>query len=167
MKRRGYFFSLDAFIASSLVVIGILIITLFYTYRPYDVQSTLLSQDLVDTMSSVRVIQLSDNYTRQLIRDGNITNPYNSIFQQIGEFCYEGKNETAKEFAENVVIGIMPESYNVQITVREGDFLMLIASRKEADDASRVLVSSKAILMGKTIDGRNWGPYEGEVRIWH
>ncbi len=167
MHKKAYFFTLDAFIATSVIVIGIVLINLAYANKPYEMQTAFLSQDVIDTASSIKVYEVSDNeYVNNLIGNGNITNPTNTVLEQVGEFCYRNMNDTATNFTKEVFLKIIPSEYNFQLLIKDGNNLLFNYTNGRNMETSRVLISSKNIIFGQIDDSTMWGPYISEVRTW-
>jgi len=170
MKKKAYFFTLDAFIATGVIAVGIVLILFTTTNKPYEMQTAFLSQDLIDTISSIKVYQISDNnYIYELIEEGSITNPENTILDQIGEFSYRGMNDTASNFTKTILPGIIPNEYNFQLLIKEGDIIKFnyikLKSIGTLRNTSKAVASSKNIIFGLS-DSTMWGPYIAEVRTW-
>jgi len=82
-NKRGYFFSLDAFLAL-LVILGVVIFI-----RPQSIQTTQemnLQEDLLSVLSSLKIGEIDNSYVKSLISDGSITELNQSVLEQIGEF---------------------------------------------------------------------------------
>jgi hypothetical protein len=168
MKKRGYFFTLDSFIATSIVVVGIALVLFSRANKPYEMQTAFISQDVIETTYSVRISEISGNsYVDNLINNSNITNTQNTVLQQIGEFCYRGMNETAINFTKRVFIKTVPEAYNFQLLIinKTNDVLLNYSSEKNPGD-SELLISYKNIIFGQFNESEMWGPYLAEVRTW-
>ncbi len=170
-QKKAYFFTLDAFIATSVIVIGIVLINLAHTNQPYEMQTTFLSQDIIDSASSIRIYELSDNeYVNNLIEEGNITNIQNTVLEQLGEFCSRDMNDmnyTAINFTEKVFLKTMPQEYNFQLLIiKDGSNILFNYTKGRNMEKSRVLISSKNIIFGQINDATMWGPYMSEVRTW-
>ncbi|MFH1439824.1 MAG: hypothetical protein ABIG89_04615, partial [Candidatus Woesearchaeota archaeon] len=162
MHKKAYFFTLDAFIATSIIVIGISLILFARTNKPYEMQTAFLSQDVIDTASSIKIYELSDNeYVNNLTADGNITNTQNTVLEQVGEFCYRGMNSTAGNFTEKVFLRIIPPEYNFQLLIKDGSDILFNYTKGKGMETSRVLISSKNIIFGQ-INSTMWGPYTSE-----
>ncbi|MDD5086346.1 MAG: hypothetical protein PHV16_01210 [Candidatus Nanoarchaeia archaeon] len=169
MKKRGYFFTLDSFIATSIIVIGIALVLFARSNKPYEMQTAILSHDIIGTTYSVRIYELSDNpYLNELVENGNITRFENTVLQQIGEFCYRGMNETAINFTEKVFIKVVPKTYNFQILIinTTNHALFNYTSDKRISEESELLISYKNLIFGQLGNSTMWGPYLAEVRTW-
>ena len=167
MHKKAYFFTMDAFIATSIIVIGISLILFSRANKPYEMQTAFLSQDVIDTASSIKVYEISDNeYVNSLIINGNITNTQNTVLEQLGEFCYRGMNDTATNFTEKVFLKTIPSEYNFQLLIKNGSNILFNYTNGRNMETSRVLISSKNIIFGQINDSTMWGPYMSEVRTW-
>jgi len=90
-NKRGYFFSLDAFIAL-LIILGVV---LFIKPQSNQInQEVSLQNDFLTVLSSVKIGEINNSYATQLILDGKITNLNNSVLEQIGEFYADSQNES-------------------------------------------------------------------------
>ena len=158
---------MDAFIATSIIVIGISLILFSRANKPYEMQTAFLSQDVIDTASSIKVYEISDNeYVNSLIINGNITNTQNTVLEQLGEFCYRGMNNTAGNFTEKVFLKTIPSEYNFQLLIKNESDVLFNYTNGRNMETSRVLISSKNIIFGQINDSTMWGPYMSEVRTW-
>jgi hypothetical protein len=166
MYKKAYFFTLDAFIATSVIVIGISLILFARTNKPYEVQAAFLSQDVIDTASSIKVYEISDNeYINNLITNEDITNTRNTVLEQVGEFCFKDMNSTANNFTKEVFLETIPSEYNFQLLIKDGNETLFNYTKGTNMKTSRVLMSSKNIIFGQ-INNTMWGPYTSEVRTW-
>lgn len=167
MHKKAYFFTLDAFIATSIIVIGISLILFARANKPYEMQTAFLSQDVIDTASSIKVYEISDNeYVNNLIANGNITNTQNTVLEQVGEFCHRGMDNTAGNFTKEVFLETIPSEYNFQLLIKDGNNILFNYTKGRNMETSRVLISSKNIIFGQINDSTMWGPYMSEVRTW-
>ncbi len=110
IKKAGVFFSIDALIALSIVLILLLAI---YPVIKTEKKSTKLTYDLVSSLSALKVGDFDNPYARSLIEQKIINNTNNSILEQIGEF-YVTNLTLAKEFTE-VILGNLTLSQNIGI----------------------------------------------------
>ncbi len=109
-NKRGYFFSLDAFIAL-LVIIGVVIFI-----KPPLVQtnySDTLHQDLLSSLSSLKIGELDNFYAYQWIADGSINNLNQSVLEQIGEFY--ALNETRATLLAQSILDDLNLNSNIGI----------------------------------------------------
>ena len=140
--KKAIFFTIDALLASGIVIIAILLVANFYSSEQRSVNVNYASQDLVRVFSTMTVGEVTNNYVKSLITLGEITNTNNTILEQIGDFWAEEKIELAKNFTKNLTEDIFPSQYGFSILVNGEE----IHSRSLP--VKRVLVSSRKIITG-------------------
>ena len=160
--KRGYFFTLDAFIAIGVISLGLLLVLFTQSFKPYETQAVFLSQDFIDTLTSTKVSEVNNPYVFDLVGQGNITNPDNTILEQAGEFYITGRKGAASEFIGQVAADIVPVQYGLELLINQET----IFNRSVLTDDVGLVVSSKKILFGIVNVSDMWGPLGTEVRIW-
>lgn len=89
LTKKGYFFILDAFIAATIIAVSLVAIMnsdVAVEQRTKDyTQSDAIVQFLLDT----KMEDLDNQYVKDLIANGNITNPRNTVMEQIDAFYYK------------------------------------------------------------------------------
>ena len=83
MKKRGYFFSLDALIALIVIIGVILVIHPIVKQKAVEMN---LQEDTIKVLSSIKIGEIDNSYVRQLISERKITNLNQTVLEQIGEF---------------------------------------------------------------------------------
>ena len=173
LKKRGYFFMLDAMLALIVLVIGVFLVTSSYVNVPQPAQISLLSDDLLNFLSNTKIKELNNPYAGiggTLWSQGNITDPDNSLLQQIGEFYASDKPDIAEKFIQNVSAGIVPQQFRYEVWI-DGMLLypkMPSAEHMQSKNSTRLLLTSKKLTFGildKATSGI-WGPYKAEVFVW-
>ena len=172
-KKRGFFFIVDAVLAVSVLVVGIVLISTSYVKSPQQDQVALLSDDLINFLSSKKIKDLNNPYAGiggELWNDGNITNGDNTLLQQIGEFYSTSQLNLSEKFIQNVSVGVIPTQFRYEVWMNS--FILYPKTPSSEHMASRdntkLLLTSKKITFG--IKDRStddiWGPYKAEVFIW-
>ena len=172
-KKRGYFFTLDAVLGLTVLVIGVFLITSYYINVQQPVQVGLLADDLMGFLSNTKIKDLNNAYAGiggQLWTQGTITDADNSLLQQIGEFYKTSNLDIAEKFVQNVSKDVVPPQYLYEVWV-EG---MLIypkspsQSHMNSKSGTRLLLTSKKITFGilNRTTSDIWGPYKAEVFVW-
>ena len=173
LKKRGYFFILDAVLGLSVLIIGVFLITSSYVDVPQPAQIALLSDDLLNFLSNTKVNELNNPYAGiggELWTQGIITDADNSLLQQIGEFYAANKLDVAERFIQNVSEGVTPPEFLYEVWI-DGIILYPItpsAEHTKLKESSELLLTSKVItfgIMNKTTSNL-WGPYKVEVFVW-
>lgn len=173
IKKRGYFFMLDAVIGLFILIIGVFLITSSYINVHQPIQVELLSDDLLDFLSNTKIKDLNNPYAGiggELWNQGFITDADNSLLQQIGEFYATNKLDTAEKFIQNASKGIVPEQFKYEVWI-DGSILYPKTPAPEhikSKNSTSLLLTSKKLTFGiinKTTGGI-WGPYKAEVFVW-
>ncbi|MBI4452528.1 hypothetical protein HY637_03800 [Candidatus Woesearchaeota archaeon] len=142
MKKRGIFFTIDALLASGIIILSIILISNFYVYEQQKVNVNYAAQDMVRVFSSLTVGEVNNEYVKNLTLSGIISNTNNTLIEQIGEFWAEDNTELAKNFTKNLTESIIPDNYGFSVLVN-GEEIYL---RNLPVD--RALVSSRRIISG-------------------
>ena len=105
--KKGFFFTIDSIIGSGIITLGILLLYTFYIVEPSYTSLDYTSHDLINSLSTLRVGEVNNAYIDELNSTGEITNPENTILEQIGEFWALDKIDKAgnltKEFTDDFV----------------------------------------------------------------
>lgn len=172
-KKRGYFFVLDAILGLFIIVIGVFLITSSYVNVPKQTQVELLSDDLLNFLSETKIKELNNPYAGiggELWNKGLITEPDNSLLQQIGEFYEKNKLEIADRFIQSVSAGIVPPQFRYEVWI---DGVILYPKTQTAEhvkskSSTKLLLTSKKLTFGiiNKATSDMWGPYKAEVFLW-
>lgn len=173
MDKRGFFFTLDAVMALMIVGIGLFLVLSAYFFVPSVSRTEVISQDALTFLSTTTIENLNDPYAGiggTLWDEGRITQPENTLLQQIGEFKARGDEATASLFITALLENIVPENYGLQVEVDGGSIYPLQAEQAEASQAGTdVLISKETIVYGisNTTTYDLWGPSVVRVKVWH
>ena len=173
LKKRGYFFILDAILGTLVIVIGVLLMTSSYVNVPAPTQVGLLSDDLMNFLSSTKIKDINNPYAGiggELWNQGAITDSENTLLQQIGEFYATQKLDVADKFVQNISGGVVPQQFRYEVWM---DGITLYPKAKTPEhiksrNSTELLLTSKKLTFGvlnKTTSNM-WGPYKAEVFIW-
>ena len=173
LKKRGYFFVLDAVLGLFVLVIGVVLITSSYVDVPQPTQVGLLSDDLLNFLSNKKIKDLNNPYGGiggELWSKGIITDADNSLLQQIGEFYATNKLDIAEKFIQNVSTGIIPIQFRYEVWMDNVILYPKIPSLEHisSKNSTEILITSKKLTFGiinKTASNI-WGPYKAEVFVW-
>ena len=173
IKKRGYFFVLDAVLGLFVIAIGIFLISTSYVNVPQLTQVGLLSDDLLNFLSNTKISNLNNPYAGiggQLWKQGMITDADNSLLQQIGEFYAKNNLDIAEKFIANVSKDVVPAQFEYEVWM---DGIVLYpraptAEHIESKNSTKLLLTSKKITFGIINKATSdlWGPYKAEVFVW-
>ena len=174
MEKKGYFFILDAFLALTILIVGIFVITSSFITGQKTAQVDFLSVDLLDFMESKKIKDFNDPYAGiggDLWKQGLITDGESTLLQQIGQFYATGRYDIAESFITNVSSSIIPNQFNYEFWI---DGAMIYPQNPTDEhfisrDNTQVLLKSQGITFGE-INKSNlntFGPYNVEVFLWN
>ncbi len=161
MGRRAYFFTLDAFIAMGIVVVGLFLILTSYAYRPITSQGTVSSGDIILNLAATEVTEINSDYVYLLIRNGTITNRKNSLLQQAAEFYVNRQESMGSKFLNATTYNLVPMQYGYNISINR----TTMHHRGEMLPSSTVVVATRTVVFG-VFNDTMWGPIPAEVRVW-
>jgi len=137
-SKKGYFFSIDALIAL-LIILAVLMVV-----KPISKQTQLemhLQEDTIKVLSSIKIGELDNSYAQQLILNGLIKNPNNSVIEQISEFHAKEMPE-AKLLADSIFSQLSPKE---NIGIWMDDQLISSSNSTPYENSERIWVSRQII----------------------
>ena len=172
-NKRGYFFLIDSILALGVLTIGTFLIFTFYMQTPSKEETTILSDNLMDFFASNRIKDVNNEYAGlggELWNLGLITNPENTLLQQVAEFYADDKQDIAEQFIAELTKNSLPLQYEFEFRMDSKLLYPQIPSQEHTDSKSstKVLIPSKKIVYGisNKETGDMFGPYNAEVLVW-
>ena len=189
--KGTYFFVLDVFIAASILVLTIIVILSSRVNIPETSQNYFLAEDFLNFLTQTRIRDLTLYYRNTLIADGNITDVSLFIHQQIAQWYWnmtnakdpdaanpenpadpcgiEGEKAScrhgyvAREFIEQMALGIIPDQFGFAYSVNET--VMYNRSNDTRPQAEILLVARKTTFFLDS-EGFFFGPVNTTVEVW-
>ena len=187
MKKKGYFFSMDAIAAVSILLTGIFLIFYVYTTQPIETPTYYLSEDILNVLSTTSIDNLTVDdypYFYKLITDDIIKKTDNTILEQIGELNYsfnddpfdEDENkQRAGALVQNITNNIIPDSSGFSFKVYRGNEEITLYTKQSilgtTPNEAKVRIGTRKIIFGTIHDTNTnqkmlWGPYVVEAITW-
>ncbi len=141
MMAKGYYFSLDAFLAASLLLLGMFLISAVYV-KEQTITTNYFSKDAMNILSTLKISESNNHYVKQLISNGTIQNSNLTLLEQIGALWAENRTEYAQLMVKNITSEFIPPNYGFAIYA-DGE---LIYSNNKSLKSN--LVVSKMIVSG-------------------
>lgn len=173
LKKRGYFFVIDAMLGLAVIIVGVFLITASYSKIPQPTQVSFLADDLMNFLANTKIKDLNDPYAGiggELWDQGIITDGENSLLQQAGIFYKTNNLAVAHKFIGNVTIGVVPSPYRYEVWI---DSTILYpnpqpSGHNSSKNNTQLLLTSKQITFGimNTTTSDIFGPYKAEVFVW-
>ena len=161
---KAQYLTIDAFIASMIVAVALVIVLAAKSAQPYTTQSELISKGFTETLTSSRLSELNNPLVINMTKNSTITNVDNTVLQQATEFYFTARRHYAAELIKNVTSKLIPPQYSFKLLINND----LIYERAVSNEnTSAVLVSSKKLIFG--VVNRTalvYGPTITEFRVW-
>jgi len=154
-NKRGYYFSLDAFIAL------LIILAIVLTVKPQNLQYTPrvdLQEDLLNSLSVIKVGELDNDYVEGLVSSGKIKNLNQSVLDQIGEF-YAESNIYGVNMAQSILDELNPEN-NIGLYF---DNVLIASHNKTSIDNARNVWTARQIISGFPENGTSFRGYSSRA----
>lgn len=165
-KRRAFMFTMDAFMAAVLLVSTLIVFANINVAKPSTETLEFLSRDIIETLSDINIYELRDSndFVKDEIENGNITNFNNSVLEQIGEFWAKNKLSKAKLLAESALKGVVPPGYGFSLII--GDDVIYTIPKDSSTSSSTINTRRmiSGIEKGKPIYGSTSDAYLKAVR---
>ncbi|MBS3119332.1 hypothetical protein J4475_00755 [Candidatus Woesearchaeota archaeon] len=163
MGMKGYYFTLDALLASAILLGSIVLFSNLYVSNPAKASQTdFLSTDLARSLSTLSVGEADNGYVKELIANGTITNLGNSVFEQAAEFWVEGRTDLAGKLLDNITSGMVPKNVGFGFYIDGDPVLLHNNSPGTRQISSKVIVSG--IQRNTTPEGFNARTFATKIR---
>ncbi|MFH1649568.1 MAG: vWA domain-containing protein [Candidatus Woesearchaeota archaeon] len=141
MRKKGFYFSLDALLAAVLLVTGLLLITRVPAYEQDTQHIDYISKDVLNALSTLKVNELDlTPYSSQW--ESGVPEPNNTILEQIGEYWAENYTKDARLLAEIVLNGTIPKGVGFSLGFSNTTFFV---SNSSTPDPRQVVASRRMI----------------------
>jgi len=163
MTKKAIFYTMDALLASMLLLTAILLI--YANYSPEDTnieQQTFLSQDTLTVLSELKIYELNNSFVASEIACGNITDVNKSALDQIGEYWALNHVDKAQELLQIIINSSLPKDYGVRTSMGNNTLLIQNLSRKVNSISSNRMIAG--IEQGRPITGSSGTSYLKKIR---
>ena len=158
--KRGVFFVIDAMIAASIIVLGLILASSFYISEKKPTSITYLASDLTQVMSSLTISEVNNTYVTQLIADGIIEERSlnSSIAEIMGEMWATNQSEIALNLTIELIEPLMDQRFGYGIYINEEEI------RARPKEVKGALISSQKMISGIEKDKAIFG-YSSKVYL--
>ncbi|MBI2580733.1 hypothetical protein HYV85_02895 [Candidatus Woesearchaeota archaeon] len=162
--NKAQYLTIDAFIASMIVAVALVIVLAAKSAQPYTTQSELVSRGFTESLSSLKLSELNNPLVINMAKNGTINNLDNTVLQQASEFYFTVRRHYAFELVKNVTYRLIPPQYSFKLLINND---LIYEKAVSNENTSAVLVSSKKLVFG--VVNRTalvYGPTIAEIRVW-
>ncbi len=142
--KKGIFFTLDALFATILIGIALIISSKYYISDVSQSQVNYYSQDIVNSLSNIKISEVNDSYVKSLISSGEIVNLENSVVEQIGEFYVLNKTDLARNLSVAVSKELIPDKFGFEMLVNDESIYFVNSEYGRQTE----LISSRRLISG-------------------
>lgn len=163
MQRRGsYFYVIDAFIASIIIIGAIVLIFSRHAAQQQGKQPLYTAEDFLSAAETTQVRGLDSPLMRTWIANGTVDNPKRTLIQQLALFETKGEANNTAQLAEILASGT-PQNMGIEILVNGNQrFIRQVSNQSTAD----TLLSSKRVILLRQSSTSLYDPAIVEVRTW-
>lgn len=171
-NKRGYFFIIDAFIAMTILALGLFFILSSYSQSPPQTQTLVTSRNVISYMTETEISSVISEFVQtaeereELVQRGSFDN---SILEQIVEYIYLDEMGSAGDLVNKTFNQTIPSQYNYEFTLIGEDITntkynneKITRGVEEAD----VVIPSRTLVVVVINQTKIIGPVEAEVKIW-
>jgi len=167
LKKKGYFFMMDALLALGVLIIGVTTLLNSFTLAPEKKQTINLAEDAIDFFANTKIEDFNNPIfgpSGTLVKNGVIKDTQKTLLQQIGEFYYNGDLGNAGLLTEEVMERLIPYQYSYEFLIDETTIYSKDLSSK---GNSELLFPARELsfgAIGNTLE--LFGPYKVGVLVW-
>jgi len=144
MVKKGFFFSLDALIATVLIVSVLLVVPTLYISREQNLQPEFFSSDIIDILSTVKLSDINNSEIAALIENSSVTDYNKTITEQVLRYVVNDETEIANELLTLATQGLLPSNFNFGMYIEGYEDAIYMSGNISA----RQLISSKQMVSG-------------------
>jgi hypothetical protein len=161
--KKAIFYTMDAFLASMLLLGAVALIYSSYTPENMEVeQQTFISRDILAILSELRMYELNNSFIQQEVANGNLTDLNKTLLDQIGEYWALNKVDKAQILLQTIINDSLPEDYGIKTSMGNNTLLLRNVSGKTNSVASNRMISG--IEQGRPLTGSSGMSYLKKIR---
>ncbi len=163
LHRKGFLFTLDALLAAMIIIGGLLLLGTLQEYHSDTTQLTASSQDVMQSLSSMRIGDVKNIWVQNQIANHSINDTNITVIEQIGQYWAEGSINNSKILSQIMLNGTYSD-YGVILRIG-GD--ILYASNNSTKTGDDTTVSSRmitGIAQGQATTGSSSSAYLRHIK---
>jgi hypothetical protein len=131
MKKKGYFFTMDAVIGVIILIIGLIVITGFYFYSPDKEKTQGIATDISGVLANIKVNEIcsnindcttcSYNSVENICNNNLIPNSGMTLLELFGYLHSKNRHTTIEAIINETIINkkILPYNYDMQVVLED------------------------------------------------
>jgi hypothetical protein len=164
LQRRGsYFYVIDAFIASIIIIGALIIIIARFFAQPQPQTAFYTAEDFLSTIETTKVLGYDDGTVRAWVTAWNLSDSSRTLLQQLALFELQGNQGNASGNLSSALGNRTPTNVNIEILVNGNQ--RYIREQRLKDEADTLLTSKRIVLLRRNASDM-YDPALIEVRTW-
>ena len=131
MKKKGYFFTMDAVIGAIILIIGLFIIAGFYFYSPNKEKTEGLATDITGILANIKVLEICSNINdcttcsyhsiQDICNNNLIPSPEMTLLELFGYLHSKNRHSMIEAVINETIIEkkILPYNYDMQVVLED------------------------------------------------
>jgi len=168
LKKRGYYFIIDAFIGSTIVFLSLLII-LNGGIKPAKIQYNYeMAEEYGSFILTTKMEDLRTHpYVNGLIANHVINDTSLSIMEEVDMLYYYNNLPDATGLIQNLTEPLIPQKYGFSYSIIDGANTTIVYNRTTINiNDSTMVIASKKITFLQLNSSTMFGPAMTEIKIW-
>lgn len=153
MVKKALFFSLDALIASILIISVLIVVPFFYPVKSSEPQEIYFASDMVQVLSSIRLQEVNRSEVIALLSSQNITDYNKTILEQVLRFQVEGKEDAAEHLLNLTASSLIPDYFSMGVWVEGYDDPLFTSGNRSVSELASSKQMVSGIERGRIIEG--------------
>ena len=118
MSKKAMFFTLDALLASIVVVSALLLVNSYYVHHEPENNPGYVAEDMLMLLSEITVKDLNNSISRMLILNGTAEGD-TPVMEQIGRLWANNQTNLSRQLAQSALEPVMPPAMGVSISMED------------------------------------------------
>jgi len=171
LKKKGYYFIIDAFIGSTIIFLSLMII-LNEGVRPTKIQYNYeMAEEYSSFILNTKIEEVNNPYIEMLKTNKNINDTSLTIMNQVNLFYFSGSPgnlQHARGMIQNLTEQLIPEKYGFSYNIIDQSTTTNIYNRTIDTDIkdAKLIIASKKITFLQINSTTMFGPAMTEIKIW-
>jgi len=145
VKKKGFYFSLEALFAIFLLLGVVITISNTYSYLPQRKQTELITKDVLNLLSEIKINQINHPFFIEQIKNQNIIDTDISVIELVGKEWIKGNFNLSRNIAQKFLMEYLSYDKNLEIVINDNNTYITIFNTTKPDNLSSITQSSKII----------------------
>ncbi|MCF7865938.1 VWA domain-containing protein [Candidatus Woesearchaeota archaeon] len=116
-NKKSIYFSLDGILAGILIASVLIMLLQNNFYEPKIDQKSFMSQDILNSLTEIKLHEINNQFILDEITNGNITDTNRSVLVQLGEYWALNKTDKAQQLFESVLNLNTTNTKKIRLTI--------------------------------------------------